>query len=174
VADPWACFAGASWLALGVFSTHYASVVMLILSGLDKGTMAIRLIRTGRKWTTQQVWRNDQVAMYMNSPVLSGHLIFGLSHKRKGQFFCMDARTGETVWTSNGRDGENAAIVAAGEIVLALTNDAELIVINRTAKGFEPLKKYTMADSPTWAHPVPVGKGVLIKDAKTLALWSLE
>jgi hypothetical protein len=86
----------------------------------------------------------------------------------------MDARTGETVWTSNGRDGENAAIVAAGEIVLALTNDAELIVINRTAKGFEPLKKYTMADSPTWAHPVPVGKGVLIKDAKTLALWSLE
>ena len=146
----------------------------LILSGLDKGTMAIRLIRHGKKWTTEQVWRNEQVAMYMNSPVLSGHLLFGLSHKRKGQYFCIDARTGETVWTSNGRDGENAAIVAAGEIVLALTNDAELIVMNRTAKGFEPLKKYTMADSPTWAHPVLVGKRVLIKDATTLALWSLE
>ena len=112
--------------------------------------------------------------MYMNSPVLSGHLLFGLSHKRKGQFFCMDARTGEALWTSNGRDGENAAIVSAGEILLALTNDAELIVVNRTAKGFESIKKYTVADSPTWAHPVVTGKGVLIKDRTTLAFLNFE
>jgi outer membrane protein assembly factor BamB len=129
------------------FTTEYVQNIVtpvlfketLILSGIDKGTMAIRLIHRGKKWTTEQVWRNEQVAMYMNSPVLSGHLLFGLSHKRKGQFFCMDARTGDALWTSNGRDGENAAILAAGEIVLALTNDAELIVVNRTAKGFEPI-----------------------------------
>ena len=164
------------------FTTEYVQNIVtpvffketLILSGIDKGTMAIRLIHRGKKWTTEQVWRNEQVAMYMNSPVLSGHLLFGLSHKRKGQFFCMDARTGDAFWTSNGRDGENAAILAAGEIVLALTNDAELIVVNRTAKGFEPIKRYTVADSPTWAHPVLVGKGILIKDLTTLALWSLE
>jgi hypothetical protein len=28
-----------------------------------------------------------------------------------------------------------------------------------------------VADSPTWAHPVIMGRGILIKDATNLALW---
>jgi hypothetical protein len=31
-----------------------------------------------------------------------------------------------------------------------------------------------VADSETWAHPVVIGKQILIKDKSTLALWSLE
>jgi hypothetical protein len=30
-----------------------------------------------------------------------------------------------------------------------------------------------VANSPTWAHPVLVDHGILIKDATTLALWEL-
>ena len=28
-----------------------------------------------------------------------------------------------------------------------------------------------MAQSPTWAHPVVMNEGVLVKDVETLALW---
>ncbi len=146
----------------------------LIFSGLDKGTMAVKVIKREDKWTTEQVWQNPQVSMYMNSPVINGDYLFGLSHKRKGQFFCLDARTGRTLWTSEGREGENAAMLSAGDILFLLTNDAELIVAKNDAKRFEPIKKYTVAQSPTWAHPVVVGNRILIKDASTLALWSLE
>jgi hypothetical protein len=31
-----------------------------------------------------------------------------------------------------------------------------------------------VADSPTWAHPVVLADGVLIKDAKTLSRWSVN
>jgi hypothetical protein len=55
-----------------------------------------------------------------------------------------------------------------------LTNGAELVVIRNDAKQFEVLKKYSVADSPTWAHPVIVGNRILIKDASSLALVSLE
>ena len=146
----------------------------LIFSGLDKGTMAVKVIKREGKWTTEQVWQNPQVSMYMNSPVVNGDYLFGLSHKRKGQFFCLDARTGETLWTSEGREGENAAMLSAGEILFLLTNDAELIVAKNNAKRFEPLKKYTVAESPTWAHPAIIGNRILIKDASTLALLSVE
>ena len=146
----------------------------LIFSGLDKGTTAVRVIKRDGKWTTEQVWQNPQVAMYMNSPVVNGDYLFGLSHKRKGQFFCLDARTGETLWTSEGREGENAAMLSAGEILFLLTNDAELIVAKNNAKRFEQLKKYTVAESPTWAHPAIIGNRILIKDASTLALLSVE
>jgi outer membrane protein assembly factor BamB len=164
------------------FETEYVQNIVtpvvykdtLIFSGLDKGTMAVRVIRRGDKWATEQVWQNPQVSMYMNSPVVSGDHLFGLSHKRKGQFFCLDARTGETLWTSEGREGDNAAMLSAGEVLFLLTDNAELIVAKNDAKRFEPLKKYTVAASPTWAHPAIIGNRILIKDNSTLALLSLE
>ena len=164
------------------FETEYVQNIVtpvvykqtLILSGLDKGTIAIRVVNRGPKWETEQVWMNAEVSMYMNSPVASGDYLFGLSHKRKGQFFCLDARTGQTLWTSNGREGDNAAIVATGQFLLLLTDSAELIAVRRDAKQYEPVKKYSVADSPTWAHPVIVGNRILIKDASSLTLLSLE
>jgi hypothetical protein len=146
----------------------------LIFSGLDKGTLAIRVIKRGEKWETEQVWHNPDVSMYMNSPVVSGDYVFGLSHKRKGQFFCLDARTGQTLWTSNGREGDNAAIVATEQLLFLLTDAAELLVARSGPKQLEVLKKYTVAESPTWAHPVLIGNRILIKDVSTLALLSLE
>ena len=164
------------------FTTEYVQNIVtpvaykqtLILSGLDKGTMAIKVVKRGNKWATEQIWQNSQVSMYMNSPVVSGDYLFGLSHKRKGQFFCIDARTGETLWTSEGREGDNAAMLAASSVLFLLTDDAELTIAKSNAKAFEPLKKYTVAQSPTWAHPVVLGNRILIKDASTLALLSLE
>ncbi len=138
---------------------------LLIFSGVNNGVMAVKAAKT--------VWQNKDVSMYMSSPVVSGDSIFGFSHRNKGQFFCLDAATGSTRWTSDGRQGDNAAVVAAGSVLLLLTTEAELIVARNSAKSYEVLRKYTVADSPTWAHPVPIGKGILIKDATTLALWNL-
>jgi outer membrane protein assembly factor BamB len=164
------------------FETEYVQNIVtpvvynqtLILSGYDKGTMAIRPVKRGSKWETEQIWQNQDVSMYMSSPIVTGDYVFGFSHKRKGQFFCVDARTGKTLWTDNGRDGDNAAIVGAGRYLFLLTDGAELIVARNDPKRFEVVKKYSVADSPTWAHPAIAGKGVLIKDASTLSMLSLE
>jgi outer membrane protein assembly factor BamB len=145
----------------------------LIFSGLDKGVFAINVVLQPNR-VFDNVWRNPDVSMYLNSPVVSGDFLYGLSHKRKGQFFCLDARTGKTMWTSNGREGDNAAIVSAGQFLFLLTDGAELIVARADPKQFEVLKKYSVAESPTWAHPVIIGGRILIKDVSTLALMSFE
>ncbi len=146
---------------------------MLILSGLEKGTTAIRVTREGDRWSTEQVWHNPEAFMYMNSPVLSGDRLFGLSRRRLGQLFCLDARTGSTLWTSEGRQGENVAMLVSGDLLLFLTTDAELMVVEPGADRFDPIARFSVADSPTWAHPVVLESRILIKDASTLALWSL-
>jgi outer membrane protein assembly factor BamB len=143
----------------------------LIFSGLNNGTMGVKVLHKGSSWSTETLWHNKEVPMYMNSPVVSGDLLLGFSHRNKGQYFCLDPRTGATLWTSEGRQGDNAAIVAAGSVWLLLNTDAQLIVARKNARSFEPVRKYAVADSPTWAHPVVVGNGVLIKDANTLACW---
>lgn len=139
----------------------------LIVSGVRKPAQALRVAGG----TAQSVWQNADIALYMNTPVLDGGRLFGLSTKRKGQFFCLDARTGATLWSSVGRAAENAAVVSAGPFLLWLTSDAELMVTAKNAARFEPLARYKVADSPTWAHPVVVGRRILIKDAASLALW---
>jgi outer membrane protein assembly factor BamB len=151
--------------------TPVAYKQLLIFSGLDKGVMAVRIGKSGSTWKTEKVWENQEVSFYMSDPVLCGDLLIGMSHRNKGQFVCLDASTGKKLWAGEGRRGENAAVVRAGENLFLLNNEAVLIIARCNAGAFEPLRRYTVAASPTWAHPVILGDRILIKDASTLALW---
>jgi outer membrane protein assembly factor BamB len=162
------------------FSTPYVQNIVtpvffrstLIYSGLSKGTFGVTVTKARGQWSTMELWNNQEVSMYMSSPVLSGNLLFGFSHRNKGQFFCLDANTGRTQWVSDPRQGDNAAILQVGQRLLFLKDDAELIVAPVSAKGFEPMRRYKVADSPTWAHPLALENGIVIKDADSLSFWS--
>jgi outer membrane protein assembly factor BamB len=146
---------------------------MLIVSGVRQGTRAIRVTKD-KEWNVSEVWRNQKIAMYMSSPVIDGDYLYGLSNLRKGQFFCLDARTGNVLWATEGREGASASVIDAGKVLFFLTSEAELIVTAKSAKSFEQVARYTVADSPTYSHPVFSGNRVLIKDASSLALWAFE
>ncbi len=161
------------------FTTDYDQSVVtpvadgdhLIFSGLDRGVFAVEILRDGDSWTFAELWRNDDLPMYMSSPVLLGSRLFGFSHKQSGQFFAIDAATGETLWTSRGREGDNAALVGLANRLVALTDGGELIVLPADGGEFQPLARYEVAQSSTYAHPVPTRQGVLIKDTSSLSLW---
>jgi outer membrane protein assembly factor BamB len=146
----------------------------LVISGVRQGTRAINFTRDGEQWKIAETWHNPKIAMYLSSPVLDEDLLFGLSNFRKGQLFCLDARTGNVFWTTEGREAQNASILQSQEEIFLLTNDADLIIARKSAKGFEPLTRYKVADSPTWAHPVILGRQILIRDAANLILWKIE
>jgi outer membrane protein assembly factor BamB len=144
----------------------------LIFSGIEKGVTALRPVKGESGWKLDEVWHTDAVSMYMNSPVLAGDCVCGFSNTKKGQFFCLDASSGATRWLSEGRLGSNAATLVADGVLLHLTDDAELRVVRACGDKYAPLATYTVAGSPTWAHPAPVEGGVLIKDASSVARWS--
>ncbi|HTB10525.1 MAG TPA: PQQ-binding-like beta-propeller repeat protein [Bryobacteraceae bacterium] len=138
----------------------------LIFSGIDKGVFAVRDGKT--------IWQNKGVSMYMSSPVLVGDLLFGFSHLKKGQIFCLDAGTGATLWTGPPRGGDNAAMLASSTMLYWLTPDGQLGIAKPTAKGLNEIRQYEVAESPTWAHPVVLGDGVLVKDLKSLVRWGVN
>jgi outer membrane protein assembly factor BamB len=144
---------------------------LVIYSGLDRGVHAVRPVSAGGTWSVEPVWMNTEVSMYLSSPVLIGDRLFGFSHRDKGQFFCLDAREGRTLWTSRGRQAKNAALVASGDAVLALTSEGEMIVVSADGARFAPVATYSVAETATWAHPAVVGGLVLVKDLDTLTLW---
>jgi outer membrane protein assembly factor BamB len=154
--------------------TPVVSDGLLIYAGLSKPTVAVRLVQEGATWKTQQVWENPAIPMYMSSPVAAGGLLYGLTQRNRGQFFAVDVKTGKTLWTSPPRQAENAALVTSGAFVIATTTEGELAVFTQGRNAFELVKKYTVADSPIWAHPAFASNGVVIKDAESLSLWSFQ
>jgi outer membrane protein assembly factor BamB len=146
---------------------------LVIFSGLDNGTTAVRLVRKGGVWDAEPVWKNDQVSMYMSSPVVVGGTLYGLSHRNRGQFFAIDIASGRTLWTTPGREGENASIIATGELLLLSTTNAELIVARTDAERFAEIKRYSTAESAVWAHPAVFGHTILVKDVDKLICWTV-
>ncbi len=151
--------------------TPIVSGDLVLYSGIEQPLTALRIRESAGKWTAERAWRAESVPMYMSTAVLSGGTLFGLTHRNKGQFFAVDPRSGKVLWTTRGREGENAALIAVGELLMATTTEGELVIARRDAAKFDAIKRYTIAESPVWAHPVPAGRGVLIKDAEKLAYW---
>src|SRR5262245_33217483 len=162
------------------FSTEYTQNVitpvlygdMVIVSGLEKGVTAFKPVKRGAQWTTENVWETRDVALYMSNAVVARDRLFGLSHRNSGQFFALDAKTGKSIWTSPPRQASNAAILHAGDVLFMLKDDAELIVADAKADSFAPVKRYSVADSATWAQPTIAGNRILVKDTNALALWT--
>lgn len=142
---------------------------MVVIAREGQGLAAIRIEKQGDGLTPKEVWSNKENAMYMNSPVLVANSIYGLSQLKKGQFFAIDAETGKTLWQGAGRVGENAAILNLnGKFLLMLITDGTLVVLPANAKEYVPTAQYTIAPSPTWAHPVVFGRRILVKDQDSL------
>ncbi len=109
----------------------------------------------------------------MNSPVLASDTLFGFSHLKKGQLFAMDAATGKTLWLGPPRGGDNAAVLASASTLVSLNNEGQLTIAHASSKGYDLVRQYTVAESPTWAHPLVLPDGVLIKDLGSLARWGI-
>jgi outer membrane protein assembly factor BamB len=146
----------------------------LIISGNGGPTVAVAVKKQNNQWVTENAWENADIPYRLSNSVLVGDALFGLSSKNSGQYFSVDAKTGKTLWSSEPRQAGQAAVVRAGDVVLSLEDDGELLVFRSGGTGFEQVKKYTVADSETWTQPTVIGNRVFVKDVSTLALWTLN
>lgn len=147
---------------------------LVVSSGLETPTIAYRVARGASGWEAREAWRNEQVSMYMSSPAASGPAIVGLSHRNRGQFVALDPATGKTLWSTRGREADNASFIRAGEWLLIGTTNSELIIVRPSAARFDEATRYTVADSAMWAHPAVAGRTIAVKDVDRLIVWSVE
>jgi outer membrane protein assembly factor BamB len=145
-----------------------------IIFSVGQGTTAIKPTLRDGTWSALEVWQTQDVSMYISTPVVVGSTLFGLSTRSSGQFYAVDTKSGETLWLGPPRQAANTALVKAGPLVFYLNDDAQLIVASSSRTRFEPLKRYTVADSATWAQPLISGKRIFIKDVSSLALMTVD
>jgi outer membrane protein assembly factor BamB len=125
-------------------------------------------------WIVETMWETKDVSTYLSTPVVVDGVLYGLSTKQRGQFYAVDAKTGQVLWLGSPREADNTALVKAGHLLFLLNDDAELIVARANRKAFDPIARYTVADSATWAQPAISSDRIFIKDVSTLSLWTID
>src|SRR5262249_7203094 len=150
----------------------------LICSGPNAGTVAFAIEKQGDGFAAKQLWKKPQAAGIYNTPVLKDGLLFGLATGGQGgqggrggrrggmgrggatNLFCMNAQTGDVLWTDKAPRGECGEILNAGPVLLALTSDSQLFAFKPSNKGYMEVARFKVADSPTWASPIIAGNRV--------------
>lgn len=163
---PWAGAAG------GPMPVVYEQSV--IVSGLDQGVAAFTPSSQDGQWVLERRWETKDVSMYISDPVLAEDTLFGFSHRHSGQYFAIDARTGATLWLGKPRQATNAAVAKAGALLFLLQDDAQLWVARASRERFDIIRRYTVADSATWAQPVFSGTRLFVRDASAVTSWAVE
>jgi outer membrane protein assembly factor BamB len=154
--------------------TPVATASGIIVSGVRQGTRLLQVAKSGTAWSVKEAWHSPDVTMYMSSPVLAKGTLFGHSSKRKGTFVAMDPATGQVRWSTEGRNAMSASVVAAGDHLLFTTTESQLIVAPLDPGAFKEVRRYTVASSPTWAHPVVLRDRVIVRDATNVTAWALK
>lgn len=162
------------WAGGGMGGTMPIAYGDTILVGAGNGLMAFRPSQRNGVWVTETLWQTSEVTFYLSNPVVVGDAIYGFSQRDRGRYFAVDAKTGKVLWLGPPRQATNTAVVKAGELLFLLNDNAELIVARANRAAFEPLKRYIVADSATWAQPTLSGKRIFIKDVNLLTLWTVD
>jgi outer membrane protein assembly factor BamB len=119
------------------------------------------------RYTVSESW-NSKAQAYMSTPVvIGGHAYLHLQNQR---FTCIDLKTGERTWTSNGF-GKYCSLVAQGDRILALDQRGFLLLIKANPKEFELIDEMKISDADTWAHLAVSGDELFIRELNALAVY---
>ncbi|MEE3366161.1 MAG: PQQ-binding-like beta-propeller repeat protein [Planctomycetota bacterium] len=145
----------------------------VFLGGENRGIVGLEPQHKNGAWSVKVLWHQKTVALDMSSAVVNGDLLYGFSHYGRGRLFCLDIKTGKVLWQGPGRTGRNVMFLSIPDHVVALIDNGQLQVVAANGKNFRATATYRVAEGGTWAPPVLLDGGFLIKDKDTLTLWSL-
>jgi len=144
----------------------------VFIAGQGRGARAFRIEKQGDGFAVKDLWANAEIAVQFSTPVLKDGFLYGLSDR--GNFFCLNARTGETAWTDAVRRQNFGAILDAGSVIMGLTQDGTLSVFQPSDKAYNQIASIKVADTQTYAHPVLAGNRIFVRDMDSLTLWTID
>lgn len=144
----------------------------LLVGAENRGLRSLQPQLDQGKWTVKENWRRRDVSLNMASAVVSGDSLYGKSQFKRGQFFRLDIVSGDTIWLGPPRMGQYAAFLTFPGHVLVLKDNGVLEIFVAGEPAYRPIASYQVANTPTWAAPVLLSGGVLIKDRTNLLHWS--
>jgi outer membrane protein assembly factor BamB len=126
------------------------------------------------KGKAQQVWRNKEMALHGNSPVLYQGYLYGVSGSfgNRGELKCVDFATGQAKWTHKGVE-VGSLIVADGKLIV-LDGKGGLILAEAGPDGYKELAKRKAMSGQCWTMPALANGKLYIRNNRPGELVCLD
>ena len=144
---------------------------VVLLGAENRGLHGFEPKLVDGKWSVEEIWHQRKISLDMSSAVINDGFLYGMSHYQSGRLFCVDPASGEIKWLGPPRLGQNVAFLSVPGYVIAQTNSGEIQVFRANSEKYDKVVSYEVSDSETWAAPVLLEDGMLIKDHDTLSRY---
>ncbi len=138
------------------------------------GTGAV-LLRVGKDGT-EEVWKGDEsLSSHYNTPIHKDGYLYGIDgrQERGGRLRCVELKTGQVKWDKE-RFGCASMILADG-LIIALTEDGDLVLIEPTPEGYREKARATVLRATPCRAEIALADGRLYgRDGKRLVCWNLK
>ena len=120
--------------------------------------------KSDETYQVKEAW-SSKAQGYMSTPVvIDGHAYLHLQNQR---FTCINLTTGERTWTSRPY-GKYSSLVAQTDLILALDQTGELLLLKANPNEFELLGQRRVSDRDTWAHLAICGAEIFVRELDAL------
>jgi outer membrane protein assembly factor BamB len=150
----------------------YHDNMLLCTSGYGKGSVMLRLTNGGR--SVEKVWRSDDLETKTGGVVKIGDYAYGSGDYQK-YWFCLNWKTGETMYKDNSL-GAGGVTIAADGMLYCYTEKGEMALVRPNPEKFEIVSRFpiTLGTDQHWAHPV-IYQGVLyVRHGDTLMAYKIK
>lgn len=149
-----------------------ADNLLLVSSGYNQGTRALRLTRAGDDTRVEEVWFTSRLKLMFANALRIGDVLYG-THGDFGPAFltAVDVRTGESLWQERGF-GRSSMIYADGK-ALILDEDGHLVLARLSREGVEVSSRVQIFDTTSWTAPTLVGTTLYARDREKIIALDL-
>lgn len=139
----------------------------IFTSSYQNKSWLFNVSKSEEQFQSKEAW-NDRAQGYMSTPVvIGGHAYLHLQNQR---FTCINLTTGERTWTSKPY-GKYSSLAAQKDLILALDQRGELLLLKANPKEFELLDQRKVSDQETWAHLAVCGDEVFVRELNALSVF---
>ena len=134
---------------------------VFISSGYNRGAALLDVTATA----ANVVWANKEMQNQLNSSIKIGDYVFGFDGNDTGevQLKCIEFATGKPRWSQPGFG--LGSLTAAGERLIVLSENGELLVAPASPDGFQPAARAKILDGKCWTVPVLSNGHIYGRDA---------
>ena len=147
------------------------SDTVLLPTGMNMGTRAIRLNKSNGQYAAQDLWTSRQLKPdFADIVTYQGHA-YG---NDGGILTCIDLQTGERKW-KGGRYGKGQILLLENSgLLLILSEQGKVVLVAANPAEHREVASFQAIEGKTWNHPVLVGDRLYVRNSQEAAAYKVQ
>ncbi|MBS1824814.1 MAG: PQQ-binding-like beta-propeller repeat protein [Acidobacteria bacterium] len=164
------------WRARSQASVNAAMPVVagdVLFLSASYGTGAIALEVKGTSY--RKLWSNDDsLSCHYSTPVHLNGVLYGFHGRQEEgqQLRAVELRTGKVLWSVDGMRA--GTVTLAGDTLLVLREDGELVTAKADPKQFQATGKYRLLDGVVRAYPAVADGRIFLRNESAITAFRLQ